>query len=105
MNSGAKRKARPNRCPGRHSALVALVRKKTDEAVADFQKGIDANPDPVLMIRTGRALLAAKKPDEAITYFDKVMNSADAPAQIKSIAQADRVRDPARRNGTWRRSK
>jgi tetratricopeptide (TPR) repeat protein len=70
----------------------ALVRKKTDEAVADFQKGIDANPDPVLMIRTGRALLAAKKPDEAITYFEKVMNSADAPAQIKSIAQADRVR-------------
>jgi hypothetical protein len=44
------------------------------------------------MIRTGRALLAAKKPDEAITWFEKVMNSADAPAQIKSIAQADRVR-------------
>jgi tetratricopeptide (TPR) repeat protein len=71
---------------------VALVRKKTDEAVANFQKGIELNPDPVLMIRTGRALLAAKKPDEAITYFQKVMDSADAPAQIKSIAQADRVR-------------
>jgi tetratricopeptide (TPR) repeat protein len=71
---------------------VALTRKKTDEAVADFQKGIDLNPDPVLMIRAGRALLAAKKPDEAITYFEKVMNSPDAPAQIKSIAQADRVR-------------
>jgi tetratricopeptide (TPR) repeat protein len=70
----------------------ALVRKKTDEAVADFQKGVEANPDPVLMIRAGRALLAAKKPDDAIAYFDKVMNSADAPAQIKSIAQADRVR-------------
>lgn len=71
---------------------VALVRKKDDEAVADFEKGLAENPDPVLMIRTGRALLAAKKPDEAITYFEKVMNSADAPAQIKSIAQADRVR-------------
>jgi tetratricopeptide (TPR) repeat protein len=71
---------------------VALVRKKTDEAVADFQKGLDLNPDPVLMIRTGRALLAAKKLDEAITYFQKVMDSPDAPAQIKSIAQADRVR-------------
>jgi tetratricopeptide (TPR) repeat protein len=71
---------------------VALVRKKTDDAIADFQKGIEANPDPVLMIRAGRALLAAKKPDDAIVYFEKVMNSADAPAQIKSIAQADRVR-------------
>jgi tetratricopeptide (TPR) repeat protein len=71
---------------------AALVRKKTDEAVADFQKGVEANPDPVLMIRTGRALLAAKKPDEAIVWFQKVMDSADAPAQIKSIAQADRVR-------------
>jgi tetratricopeptide (TPR) repeat protein len=70
----------------------ALTRKKTDEAVTDFEKGIAANPDPVLMIRAGRALLAAKKPDEAITYFEKVMNSPDAPAQIKSIAQADRVR-------------
>jgi tetratricopeptide (TPR) repeat protein len=71
---------------------VALTRKKTDEAITDFQKGIELNPDPVLMIRAGRALLAAKKPDEAITYFEKVMNSPDAPAQIKSIAQADRVR-------------
>ena len=71
---------------------VALARKKTDEAVTDFQKGIELNPDPVLMIRAGRALLAAKKPDEAIVYFQKVMDSPDAPAQIKSIAQADRVR-------------
>ncbi len=30
--------------------LVALDRKKPDEAVADFQKGIDAYPDPLLMI-------------------------------------------------------
>lgn len=71
---------------------IALARKKTEEAVADFEKGIADNPDPVLLIRTGRALLAAKKPDEAITYFQKVMDSPDAPAQIKSIAQADRVR-------------
>jgi tetratricopeptide (TPR) repeat protein len=71
---------------------VALTRKKTDEAVADFQKGIELNPDPVLMIRAGRALLVARKYDDAIGYFQKVMDSADAPAQIKSIAQADRAR-------------
>jgi tetratricopeptide (TPR) repeat protein len=71
---------------------VALARKKTDEAVADYQKGLDANPDPVLMIRAGRALLAAKKYDDAIAWFQKAMDSVDAPAQIKSIAQADRAR-------------
>jgi len=71
---------------------IALVRKKNDEAIADFQKGVDASPDPVLMIRTGRALLAAKKPDDAITWFDKAMSAPEANAQIKSIAQSDKSR-------------
>ena len=71
---------------------AALVRKKTDEAVADFQKGIDANPDPILMIRVGRALLTAKKADEAIVWFDKAINMPNVPAQIKSIAQNDKAR-------------
>jgi tetratricopeptide (TPR) repeat protein len=74
---------------------AALVRKKTDEAVADFQKGIDANPDhpdPILMIRVGRALLTAKKADEAIVWFDKAINAPNVPAQIKSIAQNDKAR-------------
>jgi tetratricopeptide (TPR) repeat protein len=71
---------------------VALIRKKTEEAVADFQKGIEANPDPVLMIRTGRALLTAKKPDEAIVWFDKALASPDAPEQIKNIAKNDKQR-------------
>ncbi|HEX4135129.1 MAG TPA: hypothetical protein VHY84_11005 [Bryobacteraceae bacterium] len=72
--------------------IVALDRKKNDEAVADFQKGLDAYPDPLLMIRMGRALYATKKYDEAIALDQKVMDTADAPAQYKSIAQADRAR-------------
>ena len=71
---------------------TALLQKKTDEAIADFQKGVEANPDPILMIRTGRALLAAKKPDDAIEWFDKALNSPDAPDQIKNIAKADKQR-------------
>lgn len=71
---------------------AALVKKKTDEAVADFEKGIEANPDPILMIRVGRALLAAKKPDEAITWFDKAINAPDVAPQIKNIAQNDKTR-------------
>jgi tetratricopeptide (TPR) repeat protein len=72
--------------------IVATDRKKDDEAVADFQKGLDAFPDPLLMIRMGRTLYAMKKFDEAIALDQKVMDLADAPAQYKSIAQADRAR-------------
>jgi tetratricopeptide (TPR) repeat protein len=72
--------------------IVAQDRKKTDEAIADFQKGLDAFPDPLLMIRLGRVLYAAKKYDDAIGWDQKVMDNADTPAQLKSIAQADRAR-------------
>jgi tetratricopeptide (TPR) repeat protein len=72
--------------------MVALARKKNDEAIADFQKGIDAFPDPLLMIRLGRALYAMKKYDDAISWDQKVMDSADAPANINSYAQADKAR-------------
>jgi tetratricopeptide (TPR) repeat protein len=74
---------------------IATVRKKPDEAVADFEKGLALSPDPVLMLRTGRALLLAKKYDEAITWFDKANASPDASAQIKSIATSDKARATA----------
>jgi hypothetical protein len=44
------------------------------------------------MIRTGRALLTAKKTDEAIVWFDKAINAPNVPAQIKNIAVADKQR-------------
>jgi tetratricopeptide (TPR) repeat protein len=71
---------------------AALVRKKNDDAVANFQKGVDASQDPLLEIRLGRALYTEKKYDEAITWDDKVINSADTPAQYKNIAQNDKTR-------------
>jgi len=88
----AKRKAAAESLSWQALGTAALVRKKTDDAIADFQKGVDAFPDPLLVIRLGRALYAAKKYDDAIGWDQKVMDSADAPAQYKSIAQADRAR-------------
>jgi tetratricopeptide (TPR) repeat protein len=88
----AKTKAQGDALAWQALGVAALVRKKTDEAVADFQKGIDANPDPILMIRAGRALYTAKRYDEAIAWDQKVMDSAEVAANIKSIAQADRAR-------------
>lgn len=71
---------------------VALLEKKDDEAIADFQKGIDASSDPLLMLRMGRALANEKKFDDAISWDDKVISAADAPPQFKKIAQDDKTR-------------
>jgi tetratricopeptide (TPR) repeat protein len=72
--------------------IVAQVRKNYDEAIADYQKGIDANPDALLMIRLGRAYFLAKKYDEAIAEDQKVIDSPDSIAQYKKIAVDDQTR-------------
>ena len=69
--------------------LIAQDRKKYDEAAADFQKGIEQSPDPLLMIRLGRVLFLAKKYDEAISWDQKVVDSPTAPDQFKGIAKQD----------------
>jgi tetratricopeptide (TPR) repeat protein len=74
---------------------TALVHKNTDEAVADYQKGVDADPDPLIMIRAGRALLLAKKPEEAVVWFDKAINAPGVSDQLKSIATSDKARATA----------
>jgi tetratricopeptide (TPR) repeat protein len=71
---------------------IATVRKKPDEAIADFEKALALNPDPVLMLRAGRALIVAKKYDDAIGWFEKAEAAPDSTAQIKSIATADKAR-------------
>ncbi len=88
----AKTKAGASEQAWQALGLIALDRKKTDDAIADFQKGLEALPDPLLMIRLGRAYYTEKKYDDAITWDQKVMDDADAAAQIKSFAQADKAR-------------
>jgi tetratricopeptide (TPR) repeat protein len=75
--------------------VAALVRKNVDEAMADYQKGIDANPDPLLMIRAGRALLTAGKPADAVAWFDKAINAPGVSDQLKNIATQDKARATA----------
>ncbi len=72
--------------------IVAMDRKKYDEAIADFQKGLDAYPDPLLMIRMGRVYFTMRKYDEAIAMDQKVIDSPDANPQYKNIATADKQR-------------
>lgn len=72
--------------------LVAQVRKNYDDAIADFQKGLEANNDPLLRIRLGRAFFLDKKVDEAIAEDQKVIDSPDAPAPYKKFATDDKQR-------------
>jgi tetratricopeptide (TPR) repeat protein len=87
-----------------HEALgtAAMARKKPDVAVTEFKIALDDldKPDPATMVRLGIAYSQDGKYDDAIAQFDKVMAMADAPAQIKQYAQAERVRALQKKNPT-----
>lgn len=72
--------------------LAAILRKKFDEAKTDIQKGMDLYPDPVDMLRVGRAYMDAKKFDDAIAWDDKAGASPAADDNVKRIAAADKTR-------------
>jgi tetratricopeptide (TPR) repeat protein len=74
--------------------LVAMSRKKYDEAATDFKTAIDtsSSPDPAAMLRLGAAYNLTNKPDEAIVVLEKIMNAPDVNPTIKQYAQAERAR-------------
>jgi len=72
--------------------LVGMARKKYDVAVTELKLASEASADPATTVRLGQAYNFAGKHDEAIAVLDKVMAMADAPAQIKQVAQAERAR-------------
>lgn len=73
-------------------ALSAILRKKFDDAKTNIQKSMDLYPDPVDMLRDGRAYLDAKRYDDAMGWFDKAAASPAADDQIKRIASSDKTR-------------
>ncbi|MBS1872453.1 MAG: hypothetical protein JSU00_04510 [Acidobacteria bacterium] len=79
-----------------HSILgtAALVRKKYDVAITEYKTAVDAStpPDPATLVRLSSAYIDAGKYDDAIPLLEKVMATPDAHAQVKSVAQAQRVR-------------
>ena len=75
--------------------IAAVYTNKVDDANADFQKVADMDTDPTDLIRAGRAFLDAKKPDQAIQWFDKAAAHKNANDQIKKIAASDKTRATA----------
>jgi tetratricopeptide (TPR) repeat protein len=73
---------------------AAMVRKKYDLAVNEYKTAIsgDATPDPTTMVRLASAYTADGKPDDALALLEKVMAMPDLHPQVRSVAQAERVR-------------
>ena len=79
---------------------IAMLRKKYDVAMNEFQTAITAGstPDSTTVVRLGDAQLQAGKVDDAIASFDKAIAMADAPAQVKQVAAA-RKADALKKKG------
>jgi len=74
-------------------AMAAAVRKKTDEAIADFKQSLatGATQDPATLLRLGQAYEDAGKFDDANDAFDKAATSPTANSQIKSVAASKKA--------------
>lgn len=74
--------------------IVEMVRKNYDKAIANFKTSIDVagTPNVPTKIRLGAAYNLAGKHDEAIAVLDEVMADAQLHPQLRSFAQAERLR-------------
>lgn len=72
--------------------LVAMARKKYDDAIAAYKASVEGStqPNAATMVRLGAAYNAAGKPDEAIAILDKALATADLHPSIKSFATAEK---------------
>jgi len=79
-----------------HEALgmIAVARKKYDDAAAEFKLATETSPEPqpATYIRMAGAYTDGGKPDQAIAALDKVLAMANLPDQIKTVAQAEKTR-------------
>lgn len=71
-------------------AQAEFVRKKYTEAAEYFKKAIEAQPDPVRMLKAGNAYRLAKKYDEAVAMFDQAISDPNTNDQIKNLAETEK---------------
>jgi tetratricopeptide (TPR) repeat protein len=73
--------------------LAAMVRKKYDVAATEFKTATEVGPSPdqATMVRLAAAYNLNGKPDDAIAVLDKLMAMPDLNAQIKQVAQNEKV--------------
>jgi len=72
-------------------ALVALDRKKTDAAAAEFKLALDTSqPDPSTMLRYASLLNTMQKYDDAIAMTDKILAQPQLHPTIKNLATQEK---------------
>lgn len=72
--------------------ISAVFHNKMDEVATDFGKVAELDGDPTDLIRASRALIDAKKYEQAVVWLDKAAAAPNANAQVKSIAASDKAR-------------
>jgi tetratricopeptide (TPR) repeat protein len=73
--------------------MAASLRKKFDDAVADYKQALDiqSTPDPATMVRLGQVYLDAGKFDEAGEAFDKALAAPNLNPQVKAVAETKKA--------------
>jgi tetratricopeptide (TPR) repeat protein len=74
--------------------LIAVARKKYDDAAGEFKTATEtaSAPPPATFIRMAGAYTDGGKPDQAIATLDKVLAMPNLPDQLKQVAQAEKAR-------------
>ena len=67
--------------------LAALVRKKYDVAIKEFQTAQDMDPQPTYQVRLASAYQSAGKNDEALALCDKILADPNLHPMIKQVAE------------------
>lgn len=67
-----------------------FVRKKYDDAADYFVKAIEAQPDPVRMLKAGNAYRLAKKYSEAMNMLDNAIKDPNSNDQIRGLAEREK---------------
>jgi len=79
-----------------HEALgmAAMIRKKHDVAIKEFQTAIStaSQPDPTSKIRLASAFTQSGKPDDAIKTLDEVMADPQLNPALRQAAQSEKMK-------------
>jgi tetratricopeptide (TPR) repeat protein len=82
--------------------LIAMVRKKYDDAIASFKKAIEVSstPDPATSVRLAMAYNQAGKYDEAVALVDQLTADPQLNPTIRRFAQQEKLKALKAKNGS-----
>jgi tetratricopeptide (TPR) repeat protein len=69
--------------------MADVLRKNYDGAATNYKESlkIGASPNPATLVRLAQVYMSSGKLDDANYTLDKVINTPDVPAQIKTVAE------------------